>query len=194
MKLIFSAVFCMLILLPAASSAEIYKCTIAGKLVFTDQPCEGEKVTLGVTNFIPAEEEPFEYVPLKQPYSSSQWYYGHAGYKRALRLFKKYDAPIFIYFQADWCSYCRKLEKELINTRKGKLALKKAIKVKISPEDSQRDDAFFKSLGGTGYPTLFLQKNELSPPQKIPNQRNGKGGWRVLSASDLDSLFALKNP
>lgn len=172
-------------LLPVISSAEIYKCNVAGKLVFTDQPCEGEKVTLKEMNVMPAEEEPFEYTPLSEPYSSSQWYYGYAGYKRALRLTQKYDAPIFLYFQADWCGYCRKLEEGLINTRKGRIALKKAIKVKISPEDSKRDDAFFRSLGGTGYPSLYLQANKSSKPERISTYSNKK----MLSANKLSRLI-----
>jgi thiol-disulfide isomerase/thioredoxin len=192
MKMIFTCMLCMLALLltllPKVSQAEIYKCTIAGKLVFTDQPCDGEKVTLGVTNSMAAEETPFEYVPLKPPYSSDKWYYGHVGYKRALRLFNKYDAPIFIYFQADWCKFCRKLEEGLIDTKKGKLALKKAIKVKISPEDSKRDDDFFRSLGGKGYPTLYLQADGVSEPQEVPTYTKKK----MLSANDLSSLIAAE--
>jgi len=188
MKMIFTGMFFILMLLPAVSQAEIYKCTIAGKLVFTDQPCEGEKVILGKTNFMPAEKEPFEYVPTKAVYNSHQWYYGHAGYKRALRLLKKYDAPIFLYFQADWCSYCRKLEEGLINTRQGKLALKKVIKVKISPEDSKRDDDFFRRLGGTGYPTLYLQANAPSNPKRISAYSNKK----LISVSGLKNLLSVQ--
>jgi thiol-disulfide isomerase/thioredoxin len=187
MKIIFSYLLFIFTLLPTISLAEIYKCTVAGKLVFTDQPCGGEKVILGETNSMPAEEKPFVYEPLKHTYSSSQWYYGHAGYKRALKVQKKYDAPIFIYFQADWCGYCRKLEKGLINTRKGKLALKNAIKVRVSPEDSKRDDDFFRGLGGTGYPALFLQTGRLSNPKKIPTHSKKK----MLSASQLSQLIGL---
>jgi len=185
MKMMFTRMLCMLCLLPAISQAEIYKCTIAGKLVFTDQPCDGEKVILGETNVMPAEETPFEYVPLKQPYNSNKWYYGHVGYKRAVRLFEKYDAPIFIYFQADWCKYCRQLEKGLIHTKKGKLALKKAIKVKISPEDSKRDDDFFRSLGGKGYPTLYLQADGVSNLKEIPAYTQKE----MLSANNLSDLI-----
>lgn len=176
----------ILSILPSISQAEIYKCTIAGKLVFTDQPCDGEKVTLGTTNFMPAEEKPFEYVPTKAAYSSNQWYYGYAGYKRAVRLLNKYDAPIFLYFQADWCKYCRKLEEGLINTRQGKVALKKAIKVKITPEDSKQDDTFFRGLGGKGYPTLYLQADGVSNPKVISAFTNKK----MLSASGLSTLIA----
>lgn len=42
-KIILASLFCLLTLLPATSSAEIYKCYVAGKLVFTDEPCDGEK-------------------------------------------------------------------------------------------------------------------------------------------------------
>jgi thiol-disulfide isomerase/thioredoxin len=174
MKIIFSCLLCIFTLLPAVSSAEIYKCTVAGKLVFTDQPCDGEKVVLGEMNSMPAEEQPFEYEPLKNVYVSSQWYYGHAGYKRALRVQKKYNAPIFLYFQADWCSYCRKLDKGLLNTSQGAKVLRHVVKVKISPEESKRDDDFFRRLGGNSYPTVLLQKEGMSSPQEVPMFSNKK--------------------
>lgn len=187
MKLFFTSVYFLIFMLPMISSAEIYKCTVAGKLVFTDQPCDGEKVTLGVTNSMEAEETPFVYEPLKHEYNSSKWYYGHSGYKRALRLQKKYNAPIFLYFQADWCSYCRKLEGQLLNTEDGAKAISKAIKVKVSPEDSKQDDDFFRSMGGTGYPTLFLKSDVMSGTTKIPAFRNKK----MISADQLSQLIEM---
>lgn len=187
MKLFFTSVYFLIFMLPMISSAEIYKCTVAGKLVFTDQPCDGEKVTLGVTNSMEAEETPFVYEPLKHEYNSSKWYYGHSGYKRALRLQKKYNAPIFLYFQADWCSYCRKLEGQLLNTEDGAKAISKAIKVKVSPEDSKQDDDFFRSMGGKGYPTLFLKSDVMSGTTKIPTFRNDK----MISADQLSQLIEM---
>jgi thiol-disulfide isomerase/thioredoxin len=184
MKTILSSILCVCALLPAFSFAEIYKCKVNGKLVFTDQPCEGGKVTLGETNSMAAEEQPFEYEPLKKAYNSSQWYYGHAGYKRALRVQKKYNAPIFLYFQADWCSYCRELEKGLINTSQGAKVLRNVVKVKITPEDNKRDDDFFRRLGGNGYPTVLLQKDDVSSPQKLQMFSNKK----VMTANTLSQV------
>ena len=185
MKIILTCMLSILSLLPSISQAQIHKCTVAGKPVFTDQPCEGEIKTLDSINSVLAEKTPSDSIPQKAAYSSHQWYYGHAGYKRAVRLLKKYDAPIFIYFQADWCEYCRKLEKGLINTRKGKVALKKAIKVKITPENSKQDDRFFRSLGGNGYPAIYLQSNGMTNPQKIRTYINNK----MLSASQVSQLI-----
>lgn len=187
MKIFFTCTLFLLSMFPINSSAEIYKCMVAGKLVFTDQPCDGEKVTLGVTNSMEAEDTPFVYEPLKHEYNSSKWYYGHSGYKRALRLQKKYNAPIFLYFQADWCSYCRKLEGQLLNTAEGAKAISTAIKVKVSPEDSKQDDDFFRSMGGTGYPTLFIKSDVVSSSTKISAFRNKK----MISASQLSQLVEL---
>lgn len=187
MKIFFTCLLCLFSILPVRSLAEIYKCTVAGKIVFTDQPCDGEKVILGVTNSMKAEEKPFVYEPLKHEYNSSKWYYGHSGYKRALRLQKKYNAPIFLYFQADWCSYCRKLEGGLLNTSEGAKVISKAIKVKVSPEDSKQDDDFFRSMGGTGYPTLFLKSDVITGTKEIPAFRNKK----MISASQLSQLIEM---
>jgi len=188
MKIIFTSLIYLLVLLPEAAVADIYKCHLAGKLVFTDQPCDGEKVTLGVANSMPAREYDFEYEPSKKSYRSHRWYYGYVGYQQALGLLKRYDAPIFIYFQADWCHYCRTLEKELINTSKGKKALKNAIKVRVSPEDSARDNAFFRQLGGVGFPSVFLQRDALSQPKKLSTQWKQRGRLRMLKASELAKI------
>jgi len=188
MKIIFTSLIYFLVLLPEVAVAEIYKCHIAGKLVFTDQPCEGEKVTLGVTNSMPAREYDFEYEPSKKAYRSHRWYYGYAGYQQALGLLKKYDAPIFIYFQADWCGYCRTLEKELINTSAGKKALKNAIKVRVSPESSAQNDAFFRQLGGTGYPSVFIQADAQRHPKKLSTQWKQGGRLRMLTARELAKI------
>ena len=192
MKLFFTSVYFLIFMLPMISSAEIYKCTVAGKLVFTDQPCDGEKVTLGVTNSMEAEETPFVYEPLKHEYNSSKWYYGHSGYKRALRLQKKYNAPIFLYFQADWCSYCRKLDDGLLNTSQGAKVLRNVVKVKITPEDSKRDDDFFRRLGGNGYPTVLLQKDGISSPQTLQMFSNKKLMTANTLSQVVDALIVSK--
>lgn len=192
MKIILSSILCVCALLPAASFAEIYKCKVNGKLVFTDQPCEGGKVTLGETNSMAAEEQPFEYEPLQKAYNSSQWYYGHAGYKRALRVQKKYNAPIFLYFQADWCSYCRKLDDGLLNTSQGAKVLRNVVKVKITPEDSKRDDEFFRRLGGNGYPTVLLQKDDVSSPQTLQMFSNKKLMTANTLSQVVDALIVSK--
>ena len=81
MKITFSCILCILIFSSGALQAGIYKCIVAGKLVFTDKPCDGEVVTLCVTNSMSAEETLFVYESLKTAYNINKWYYGHSGYK-----------------------------------------------------------------------------------------------------------------
>lgn len=170
-------------------AAEIYRCEINGKIVFTDEACDGEPVELGPINSLPA----VEIVPIaekeKPKYSSSKWYVNANGYRRALKVSREYDAPIFIYYQADWCGYCRKLEKNLLDKSKAKRALRSMVKVKITPEEGDREKTLFKKMGGSGYPTIMIQKNADGRPAKQRLTRRTNGRWSTLSLKEFQQLI-----
>lgn len=182
MTLIVKLLPLLFLLASSVSGGSIYKCTIDGKLVFTDQPCDGEVITLRKTNSMPASH-------YDETYNSTTWYYEDEGYQQALALSEKYNSPIFIYFHADWCGYCRKLEKGLINTSEGENILSKVIKVKISPEAGEAEYSMFKKLGGTGYPSIFIQKTFDSKAKKHSLTQTISGVWQAKSFEYLSDLI-----
>ena len=171
----------------SVSAGQIYKCVIKGKTVFTDTPCGGEVVELSPMNTMRAFDTSNNFVAedYRRAYSSDEWLRNIGGYREALRISKMYGAPIFIYFQADWCRYCRKLESELLYKQDAKEHLATWIKVKISPEDSPEDHAFFKQMGGTGYPTVLTQKAYDATPKKTKLMAKQDGGWRTQNAEEF---------
>lgn len=162
----------------------VYKCTINGKLTYTDKPCNGEVISLPSINTTTGSGA-------AQKYNSSKWFYNNTGYQEALKISERYDAPLFIFFEAEWCGYCRKLEKELLHKAAAKSVLRSFITVQISPEDGAAENTFFKSLGGTGYPTIFIQRNGQSKPQRTSlNTRLNNGQWRTKTISEFKKLLS----
>jgi thiol:disulfide interchange protein len=179
----FIFIFSLLLLFEKSLAADIYKCNINGRLTYTDVPCNGEVVSLPPINSTASNGA-------NTKYNSSKWFFNSQGYREALKVSERYNAPLFIFFEADWCSYCRKLETELLHKAEAKYALRPFISVQISPEDGASENSFFKSLGGAGYPTIFIQKNASSKPQRTRlNTRLSNGKWRTKSVSEFKKLL-----
>ena len=169
---------CLLFLSHLAVSNTLYKCIVDGRVNFTDKPCDGERLQLKAMNSLPAVNNEFHY-------SSNKWFINAKGYREAIRVSQQYKVPMFVYFEAEWCGYCRKLEKELLNTSAGRLALKPVIKVRIRPDDGDKEKALFKKMGATGYPTIFKQEANTSSPQRISLTRKVNQQWQTISAKEL---------
>ena len=182
MKFLYKIAPLILLAFSALSTADIYKCNINGKVTFTDKKCKGDTLQLEYNNTFSTES-------YNHTYSSATWHYGYSGYTQALELSEKNNAPVFIYFHADWCGYCRKLEDELIETADGKNALKRVVKVKISPESGSNEKALFEKLGGKGFPTIFIQSRFNSAPQKHYLMEKTSGKWKTKSAVYLSHLI-----
>ncbi|RJQ61030.1 MAG: DUF255 domain-containing protein [Desulfobacteraceae bacterium] len=64
-----------------------------------------------------------------------QWY----GYDDGLALAKKQGKKVFLYFWADWCQYCKKMEEETLSKKEVAALLgKNYIPVKINMDADQR--------------------------------------------------------
>lgn len=167
-----------LISLPATLQAEVNKCVINGNIVYTDQECPADTATA----FVPPELATTPATDVT--YTGAVWLKDSSGYAQAIEAGKQQNLPVLIYGYTDWCGYCKKLEKTYFNDYAIRQSLGKFIKVKINPEHSRKDDELFTRLGGTGYPTLFIQ-HPNQPLQRISDPfvklTNGKRG-EVLPA------------
>lgn len=87
--------------------------------------------------------------------------------------------PVFLYFHADWCTFCVKLKK---TTFKDKHVLKLLAKdfVSISIDtDKQRDLAVKWRV--TGLPTMWFLKPDGSEIDRIPGFVNAKNMVKILN-------------
>ena len=200
-----AAVIMMLLLLVFTSSsfAQVNKCKINGKIVYTDKACpDNTKETLDLSkssfsttpSLAPSTARKFSSATStsngSSQMSSSGWLQDKSGYDKAVKESTRKGVPIFIYGYTDWCGYCKKLQKGLFRDPSVKRVLDRFIKVKINPEHSVEDNALFSRWGGRGYPTLFTQATASSSPSRT----NGpfakvNGNWEMMKAREFISML-----
>ena len=171
----------LLLLIPSTNGyAQLNKCSINGKIVYTDQICPGnsaKKLNLNKLNISAAKANS---KGSKTKYKSSEWFRDYRGYAQALKISTEQNVPIFIYAYTDWCNYCKKLHKDIFDDSQVKNAMSEFVKVKLNPEHSALDQKLFKQWGGTGFPTLLVQTSYLSPPTRTSDPFTKVDGKWVL--------------
>lgn len=173
----------LLCLLPMSVFGEINKCLINGAMVYTSKRCPDNTL------------QKFEMVErsaniIGSVYRSSKWYNDYTGYKKALEISLAKKAPLFIYGRTDWCPYCKKFDNTFLSDRDVQKVLSGFVKVKLNPEHSREDEKLFKSWGGRGYPSLFVQSGQESVPKKIKIpfiKRDDK--WEMISNEAFISIL-----
>ena len=150
-----------LVVMPA--QAEIFRCTVEGKTVFTDQPCAGGKtVNLGATNTTSGPDSS-NYASTSRHYSSTSWYEGAAGYRDAKRRAAASEAPMILYFRTEWCGFCRDVERNLFPKPAAVNVMKGFVKVSINPEEGDAEQALFDQYRGRGFPTFMVEPTDRMP-------------------------------
>lgn len=111
-----------------------------------------------------------------------------AQYPKIVRKASADESPLIVYFYTDWCSYCKRLNKEYLSTKNFKELSLELHKIQINPEKSSKAHSLFKSkYRGTGYPTIivsvpgiseeflqlqpFLKQGNLSPSEYVKELR-----------------------
>ena len=161
-----------------SAAGEINKCIINGETVYTDEQCPentSQSFELNRINLMSSEPSEYKSTKVKRSgYQSGRWYNDHSGYKEALTVSRKRKAPILIYGRTDWCPYCKRLDSTFASNAEIKKVLSRFVKVKLNPDHGSKDEKLFKSWGGTGYPTLFVQSGKGSKPRKIRRPSTSK--------------------
>ncbi len=102
-----------------------------------------------------------------------RWLNGAAGYARALELQRELRVPLIVYFYADWCPYCQRLDSEYLPSAPVQQYLRGVVKVRINPEHGPAEEEISRRYGVTGYPTFLVMRNLSSPPRNIQPFRKG---------------------
>jgi tetratricopeptide (TPR) repeat protein len=66
------------------------------------------------------------------------------------------EEPVILYFHADWCPWCKKLERNYFSHDKFKIFLKNILRAKMAPENSTEEKQLFQQYKGSGYPSIFI--------------------------------------
>ncbi len=117
--------------------------------------------------------------------------------EEAMLLAVRENKPVFIYFYADWCKVCKRLDQTLFRESETIRALNSFIPVKINGDKNQSAADRYKTRG---FPTMvFLDKNGY----QLEKSEGGTDGEsfrsqliRVLRKSQLENrvMTALENP
>ena len=179
------ALFLLMLTSSAISHAQVNKCNINGKIVYTDQTCPdngAQQLILNKQNVYSSKAVVKDSASSnKTKYNSATWLRDSQGYTQALKISAEKNVPIFIYAYTDWCGYCKKLHKTILDDWKVKKALSGFVKVKINPEHSAADEKLFHQWGGTGYPTLYIQSDSDSAPDRTRGPFTKKNGqWKLM--------------
>ena len=187
----------LMLLATTNSFAQIYKCNINGKTVYTDKACPDDSASqlnlepLNTTSTTTPGSGSNKGEP--SSYKSSKWFSDHRGYASALKVSREQNVPIFIYAYTDWCGYCKKLKNGMFTDARVKDALSGYVKVKINPEHSAADQKLFKQWGGKGFPTLFIQSDANASPARTSGpftRQNGK--WKMMAKEAFIGMLESK--
>ena len=113
------------------------------------------------------------------------WYEGPDGYEAADGLHRTQHDAIIVYFYTDWCPYCKKLDRDLLPAPEMREFLKSVIKVRINPENGERELALARKFDVHGFPSVFVVPRESDMQTKVyPFKRIG-GTFQALSPADF---------
>ncbi len=100
------------------------------------------------------------------------------GYAQGMELAKSQNKPIFLYFHADWCTYCTKLKK---TTFRDKAVLKYLEDNFVSiTVDTDKDKKLATEWRVKGLPTLWFLKPDNSKISSIPGYVEAKQFLQIL--------------
>ena len=68
--------------------------------------------------------------------------------------------PLALYFYADWCGYCAKLERGILSDPEVKQHLDSILYVSVNPEHGAAEEKLFRQFGGSGFPTFLILKKD----------------------------------
>ena len=89
--------------------------------------------------------------------SVTGWPNGVSDYKKIIKKASKDELPVLVYFYTDWCSYCKRLNKEYLNKKVFKGLSSELHVVQINPEKSTSANKLFKSkYNSSGYPSVII--------------------------------------
>ncbi len=128
---------------------------------------------LALLLIILACERPYDYGNV----SKIDW---RKDYEKVLLEAKERGRPVFIYFSAVWCSWCREYEKELEREEVVRFLEENFIPLLL---DSDRDRALFLELGGRGTPFSVVLDPRGRPILKFHGAVRSRDLIEVLSAA-----------
>ena len=95
------------------------------------------------------------------------WFLGASGYDGAELERQSARAPLLVYFQKRACDGCRRFEKEVLAAPEVKSFLGTVVKVRLDPDDGDREQKLAHRFGVTDLPAVVVVAQQ-GPPRLLP--------------------------
>ena len=89
-------------------------------------------------------------------YSFSGWYHGASGHGDAIEEAINEQKPCVVYFHAEWCKWCKKMNSEYLASYELRQLLSDIPRVEINPDKGPTEKALLKKYGVKGVPSFFV--------------------------------------
>lgn len=101
-------------------------------------------------------------------FAGEAWLEGASGYASGVEQAKVSGKPMIVMFYTDWCGYCRKLQKNVLDKPEVQSVLSNFVKIRVNPDKGGRESQLAEEYGIQGYPTVFLEKSKSqNPPMEL---------------------------
>ena len=84
------------------------------------------------------------------------WHHGASGYSDAIQEAEYEEKPLIIYFHAEWCKWCKKMNDNYLASYEVEDFLRNIPKVEINPEKGADENALANKYNVTGYPSFLV--------------------------------------
>jgi thioredoxin-related protein len=110
-----------------------------------------------------------------------QWY----GYDEGMALGKKEGKKILLHFYANWCSYCKKMEKEIFaDSESAAFINQNFVPIRINSDDEAQ---LATSYSVSGLPTTYFMDKDGNPLQVLPGYLPKKMFMALVKFIQTDS-------
>jgi thiol-disulfide isomerase/thioredoxin len=124
-------------------------------------------------------------------FSLSGWDEGASAHRRLVANAMATEEPVIVYFQTDWCGWCRRLNQEYLADGTVVRQLRRVRKVAINPEQGADEKALFRQYGGKGFPSFFVYVPAFdSRPKKLSPFRGSGASPPAQFAREIDQAIA----
>jgi len=86
--------------------------------------------------------------------SANVWYSKASEYEEVYEGAKKEEKPFLLLFHVDWCGYCKKMKSDLLDNSKVQQFVSSYYRVRINPDDGEKEKAVAMKYGVSGYPNF----------------------------------------
>ena len=113
------------------------------------------------------------------------WHENAAGMVEAVKLQEETGKPLFVYFYASWCGYCKQFDRVLLTDDKVKDYLDEVIAVRIDTESGPESVQLKRMYQVRGTPSIFMHSNRTKTVSKVNRMEMKDGRPRLLEADDF---------